>query len=165
MRWFLIDRYQDIQPEESLRAIKLLSNNERFLEQNYPWNPIFPPTLMIEMMAQAGGVLTGINMGFQKEVILGKVVEADFQRPISPPASLTIVAKTISQEVQASWTEMTIQDEEGVFAHSKIMFALLDKFKEVSGEGSLVFNDNFLAQYNLAQYKGNLKSVPSRELI
>jgi len=165
MRWFLIDRYQDIQPEESLRAIKLLSNNEPFLERNYPWNPIFPPTLMIEMMAQAGGVLTGINMGFQKEVILGKVVEADFHRPISPPSSLTIVAKTISQDAGASWTEMTLQDEEGVFACSKIMFALLDKFEGVLGEESIVFNDSFLTQYNLTQYKRNLKSVPSRKLI
>ncbi len=153
MRWFLIDKYFDIIPGKSLKAIKLISHNEFFYNQHMIHKPIFPETLLIEMMAQAGGVLSGVSMGFQKEVVLGKIETANFLRQISPPAKITIEARLEMVSENFSWTQMTMSDEAGEFADGKIFFAFLDAFRNQDSKESLVFKDGFLNSYNLMQHK------------
>lgn len=153
MRWFLIDKYFDIKQGESLKAMKLISCNEKYFDQHYPWQPVFPPTLMIEMMAQAGGVLSGISLGFQKEIVLGKVEKCEFYKEVMPPKKLIIESKLATIDENSSWTEMTIKDEDGEVAKSRIMFAFLTSFGIPGAEGSIIFTDEFLNSYGLAEYK------------
>lgn len=154
MRWFLIDRYTDIKPRVSLMAHKLISHNESFFETHFPWEPIFPPTLLLEMMAQAGGVLAGISLGFSKDVILGKIEKAEFFRKISPPRGIRIEARLTAEDTGSAWAEMVLSDETGAVAMAKIMFVFLPAASGPGG-GSAVFTDDFLKTYKLLEYKKN----------
>jgi len=151
MRWHLIDKFFDIEPHVSLKARKLISHNERFMEETEDSELGFPASLLIEMMAQAGGVLAGISQGFQKEVILGKIEFASFSREILPPDEVVIEAKLISEDSTAAWTEIQLSVESKEAAKSKIMFVYLDSFQG-SGKGT-VFNERFLKSYGLSEYQ------------
>ena len=159
MRWFLIDSYGDIAPHVALTAKKLISHNEEFYENHFPWNPVFPATLLLEMMAQAGGVLAGISLGFSKDVFLGKIERADFFREISPPAQIQIRANLVVEDSHSAWTEMELSDEKGVAATSKIMFVFLGATATAQQTESRVFTDTFLKTYNLLEFK-NCETVP-----
>jgi 3-hydroxymyristoyl/3-hydroxydecanoyl-(acyl carrier protein) dehydratase len=153
MRWFLIDRYDFIQPHVSLRALKLLSNNEFFLERHFPWKPTFPETLLLEMMAQAGGVLAGIDCGFSKNIFLGKIEKCEFLKSLHPPASVQIRATLVAEDSGSAWMEMTLSDDEGEAARSKILFVLLEPLSGTGSSQPVVFTESFLKTYNLAQFK------------
>ncbi len=53
----LIDRVLEILPGERVVALKNISSDEAFLRGHFPENPCMPPELLIEAMAQTGGVL------------------------------------------------------------------------------------------------------------
>jgi 3-hydroxymyristoyl/3-hydroxydecanoyl-(acyl carrier protein) dehydratase len=105
------------------------------------------------MMAQAGGVLAGISHGFSKEVILGKVEKAEFLREVVPPRSIEITASLVAEDDQSAWAEMKLRDESGEAASSKIMFVFLNSFKTTGDEKNIVFNEIFLKNFHLKEYR------------
>src|SRR5271157_4332794 len=58
----LIDRVLEIQAGKTIVAIKNVSANEPFFQGHWPGRPIMPGVLIIEAMAQAGGVLVAATM-------------------------------------------------------------------------------------------------------
>ena len=112
-----------------------------------------------EMMAQAGGVLAGIGLGFQKEVVLGKIEKCEFFRSVTPPSRLIIESKQLTLDENSSWTEMVITDEKGKVAQSKIMFAFLESFGVSGAKESIIFTDDFLNSYQLAKYKKSMQDA------
>ena len=59
--FLLIDKVIDCIPNKSLTAIKNVSINEPFFQGHFPGNPVMPGVLIIEAMAQAGGVLSHVS--------------------------------------------------------------------------------------------------------
>ena len=58
----LVDRVLEIQAGKSIVAIKNVSANEPFFQGHWPGRPIMPGVLIIEAMAQAGGILVAATM-------------------------------------------------------------------------------------------------------
>lgn len=61
--FLLIDKIIACTPGESVTALKNVSANEPFFQGHFPDNPVMPGVLIIEAMAQAGGVLSHISNG------------------------------------------------------------------------------------------------------
>ena len=55
--FLLIDRVIDLQPGISIKAYKNVTFNEQIFQGHFPGHPIYPGVMIIEGMAQAGGVL------------------------------------------------------------------------------------------------------------
>lgn len=55
--FLLVDKVLEIVPEESIIAVKNVSFNDNFFQGHFPENPTMPGVLMIEAMAQAGGIM------------------------------------------------------------------------------------------------------------
>ena len=58
-----IDRITACQPGESITALKNVTINEPVFQGHFPGRPIMPGVLIIEAMAQAGGVLSHVTLG------------------------------------------------------------------------------------------------------
>src|SRR4051794_23707598 len=59
MRWLWIDRFLEFRPGKSARAVKNLSLAEDVFADHFPGYPIMPASLILEGLAQTGGILVG----------------------------------------------------------------------------------------------------------
>jgi 3-hydroxyacyl-[acyl-carrier-protein] dehydratase len=92
----MVDRVVDI-AEDSIVAIKNVSVNEPYFNGHFPGLPIMPGVLIIEAMAQAGGILIGkahADMA-RKIMFLASVEEAKFRKPVVPGDQLRIEMKIL----------------------------------------------------------------------
>ena len=60
------------------RAIKNLTLAEEHLHDHFPGYPVMPASLIIEGLAQTGGILVGEAGGFAEKVVLAKIPRAEF---------------------------------------------------------------------------------------
>jgi beta-hydroxyacyl-ACP dehydratase FabZ len=59
--FLLVDRITELEPHKRVVGIKNVSANEPFFQGHFPGNPIMPGVLIIEAMAQVGGVLARLS--------------------------------------------------------------------------------------------------------
>ncbi|MDA0657347.1 MAG: beta-hydroxyacyl-ACP dehydratase [Planctomycetota bacterium] len=78
MRWFWIDRFVEFQSGRRAVAIKCVSLGEPHLHDYFPGFPVQPPSLVVEGIAQTGGILVGEYYGFSNRVVLAKISSAKF---------------------------------------------------------------------------------------
>src|SRR3954447_24655686 len=82
MRWIWIDRFLEFETGKSARAIKNLSLAEDYFADHFPGYPVMPGTLILEGLAQTGGILVGEAHQFRDNVVLAKIPWARFHRPV-----------------------------------------------------------------------------------
>ena len=84
--FLLVDRVLECVPGESLTAIKNVSVNEPFFTGHFPETPIMPGVLVLEAMAQAGGVLmlNAIDDPEKYVVYFMGIDNARFRKPVTP---------------------------------------------------------------------------------
>lgn len=88
-RWpfVLVDRVTDVKPGESIRGHKCVSMNEPWFVGHFPKSPIMPGVLVIEALAQIGGILAYATEPFDEQqsllYFLG-IDKAKFRRPVVP---------------------------------------------------------------------------------
>lgn len=95
--FLLIDRIVAYTPGESITAIKNVSMNEPFFQGHFPGNPVMPGVLIIEAMAQAGGVLSHLSeqdVSARPLYYLASVDDARFRRPVTAGDQLEIAVST-----------------------------------------------------------------------
>src|SRR5262245_35844869 len=80
MRWLWIDRFLEFERGKRARALKNLSLAEDVFRDHFPGYPIMPAALMVEGLAQTGGILVGEANDFREKVVLAKIVWARFPR-------------------------------------------------------------------------------------
>src|SRR5438034_7502894 len=80
MRWLWIDRFVEFSSGKSARAVKNLSLAEDHFADHFPGYPVMPASLMLEGLAQTGGILVGHANDFREKVVLAKIVSAKFSR-------------------------------------------------------------------------------------
>lgn len=91
--FLLVDRVLEIEPNVRITAIKNVTMNEAFFVGHFPGNPVMPGVLIIEAMAQAGGVLA-FKSGMQgKNVYFLTIEKAKFRKPVTPGDQLRLEVK------------------------------------------------------------------------
>ena len=89
--FLLIDRVTELKEGENLIGYKNVSISEPVFEGHFPGHPIYPGVMILEGMAQAGGILAFKSMGdLTEEEVKSKVVyfmsidKAKFRNPVRP---------------------------------------------------------------------------------
>jgi 3-hydroxyacyl-[acyl-carrier-protein] dehydratase len=84
--FLLVDRIDEIVPGERIVGTKNVTINEPFFQGHFPGHPIMPGVLIIEAMAQVGGVFASVankeNQG--KVTYFVGIDKAKFRRPVVP---------------------------------------------------------------------------------
>ncbi|MGC9326705.1 MAG: UDP-3-O-acyl-N-acetylglucosamine deacetylase [Candidatus Hinthialibacter sp.] len=129
--FLLIDRVIDMDyTNMSVKAIKNLSNNEEFFNGHFPQEPIMPGVLLIEAMAQAGGVLLlSLDGNRGKIAYLVGVDNAKVRRKAVPGDQLVIETKIVKLRKKAGKVESTIHVDGNLIAEANLFFSLGDDIK------------------------------------
>jgi 3-hydroxyacyl-[acyl-carrier-protein] dehydratase len=127
MRWFWIDRFTELTSGQTATAIKTISLSEEQLHDHFPGHPLMPNSLVIEGMAQTGGLLVSEYNGFTERVILAKLARSIFHFHAVPGDVLTYRA-TIQQIRKDGAMVVVTSHVGGRFqGEAEIFFAHLDK--------------------------------------
>ena len=84
--FLLVDRINELEPDRRVIGIKNVTVNEPFFQGHFPDRPIMPGVLILEAMAQVGGVLAMKSNppGGAPVVYLTGVDQAKFRKPVVP---------------------------------------------------------------------------------
>jgi 3-hydroxyacyl-[acyl-carrier-protein] dehydratase len=92
MRWIWIDKFVEFRSGQFARATKTVSMAEEPLRDHFVGYPVMPNSLIIEGMAQTGGILVGEAQDFKRLVILAKLSRVDFSDSALPGDQLVYEA-------------------------------------------------------------------------
>ena len=102
--FLLVDRITDVVKNETLTGYKNVSISENVFQGHFPGHPIYPGVMILEGMAQAGGILAFQSMDMTKEEAAQKVVyfmsidKAKFRAPVKPGDKLEYRISVIKQK-------------------------------------------------------------------
>ncbi len=123
--FLLIDRVLDYTAGESLVAIKNVTYNEPFFQGHFPQRPVMPGVLLIEVMAQATGILSFKTAEVQPDdnslYYLVGVDNARFKQPVEPGDQLLVEVKLV-RIARGVWKyAATIKVDDKLVASSDLM--------------------------------------------
>lgn len=124
----MVDRIVEMEPGKRVVGIKNVSANEPVFQGHYPGNPIFPGVLIVEAMAQAGGVaLMSLPEYAGKVPLFAGIDECKFKRPVFPGDQLRLEVEivTVRRGLGIGHGKAYVGDE--LKAEATIKFALIDK--------------------------------------
>lgn len=103
--FILVDRVLALEPGKRIRALKNVTINEPFFQGHFPGTPIMPGVLILEAMAQAGGVLVIESLPPEKHgslVYFMGIDKARFRQPVVPGDQLIFEIDMIKSRGKAA---------------------------------------------------------------
>src|SRR5207249_7033900 len=122
MRWTWIDRFTAFESRRSATAVKCLSLAEDHFADHFPGFPVMPAPLILEGLAQTGGILVGEANQYDKNVVLAKM-SAKFHREALAGELLTYTTQIV--DLTETGARVTGEAKSGpdLVAEANIIFA------------------------------------------
>jgi len=128
--FLLVDRVLEIVPGEKIVALKNVTMNEPFFQGHFPGTPIMPGVLIIEAMAQAGGVLFSSEQLKEKQGSLFYFMGMDkvkFRKPVVPGDQIIFEVKIIRQRSKVVKMAGTATVDQKIVAEAELMATIGEK--------------------------------------
>lgn len=95
--FLLVDRVLELHPKQRIVALKNVTINEEFFLGHFPGQPVMPGVLIVEAMAQAGGILMlhDIPPAERRLVYFAGIERARFRRPVVPGDQLRLEVEVL----------------------------------------------------------------------
>ena len=135
MRWFWIDRFTEFVSGSHAAGIKNVALDQEVMDEYCSSYPYFPPTLIIEGLAQLGGILVAEHFDWDKRVVLAKVGKAVYHQPAFPGDQLHYQVRLEGTQDNGATISGTSHCDGQLQAEIDLMFAFLEEGR--FAEGSL----------------------------
>ena len=140
MRWLWIDTIERFESRRFAASKKTVSFAEEHLHHLHPDFPHMPPSLMIEGLAQTGGLLVGEANDFREKVVLAKIGHARFDDIAVPGDVLTYEIELAQLQDEGAICEGKIFKNATPLAEVQLVFAHVDHAKGLDAQAG----DNFV---------------------
>jgi 3-hydroxyacyl-[acyl-carrier-protein] dehydratase len=126
--FLLVDRIISINLEENeIVGLKNVTVNEPFFQGHFPGVPIMPGVLLLEALAQTGGILVHQKGYVKKIAVLLNVTSAKFRKPVLPGDVLHLYAKGIHISGNGGKIKAKAMIGDHLAVEAELSFALVDK--------------------------------------
>ena len=127
--FLLVDRIVEYEEMKRIVGLKNVTINEPFFQGHFPGVPIMPGVLIIEAMAQVGGVLVfkTIPDRESKLVFFMGIENARFRRPVRPGDQLRLEMSVVKVKARVGKLQGRAFVDGALVAEAEIMFSLVDR--------------------------------------
>lgn len=153
MRWVWIDRFTAFESGKTATATKCLSAAEDHFAEHFPGFPVMPAPLILEGLAQTGGILVGEANQFREKVVLAKIPYAKFTGDAMAGEILTYKTDLLDLKPEGAVVRGTVTCGDRKIGEAEIFFAHLDQSRsaQVFGDRNFVFSGELQHLLGLAK--------------
>lgn len=126
--FLLVDKIVSYDLEKNtIIGLKNATINEAFFQGHFPLAPIMPGVLILEALAQVGGVLVHLKGYTDKTAVLLYVNGAKFRNPVKPGDTLMLECEGIHFSTKGGKVKAVAKVQDKLAVEAEIGFALVDK--------------------------------------
>jgi UDP-3-O-[3-hydroxymyristoyl] N-acetylglucosamine deacetylase / 3-hydroxyacyl-[acyl-carrier-protein] dehydratase len=127
--FLLVDKITDFKIDESVVGVKNVTTNEPFFEGHFPGQPVMPGVLIIEAMAQTGGILllNGVENPGDKLVFFMSINNAKFRKPVVPGDQLVFELKMVNRKSRICTMSGKAYVDGQLVAEADLMASIIDR--------------------------------------
>ena len=131
--FLLVDRILEMEIGKRIVGIKNVTINENFFQGHFPGHPIMPGVLLLEAMAQTGGVLAMRSCEAEGLDIKDKVIyfmtidKAKFRKPVVPGDQVRFELEMIKSRANIRGFKAVALVDGAVVAEAELMAMIVDK--------------------------------------
>lgn len=125
--FLLVDRILELEPGKRAVGLKNVTINESFFQGHFPVKAIMPGVLILEAMAQVGGVMVMLQPEMRHRIaLLGGIDNARFRRPVVPGDTLIMEVEMLWMRREVGRVKAVARVNGELAAEAEITFALPD---------------------------------------
>ncbi len=126
--FLLIDRVVELEEGKYAKGIKNVTINEPFFKGHFPGHPIMPGVLIVEAMAQVGGILAFKSANVtNKAVYFMGIDKARFRRPVLPGDRLVLTLEVQKTRGSVWMFKGLAHVDDKLAAEAELMATIVDK--------------------------------------
>lgn len=132
--FLLVDRITALTPGESIEGFKNITIGEQIFQGHFPDHPIYPGVMIIEGMAQAGGVLAFKSMDEEKQedtkekvVYFMSIDNAKFRNPVKPGDQLVYKLSVLKHRGNIWVLDAKAHVDDKLVAEAELKAMIVDK--------------------------------------
>jgi UDP-3-O-[3-hydroxymyristoyl] N-acetylglucosamine deacetylase/3-hydroxyacyl-[acyl-carrier-protein] dehydratase len=136
--FLLVDKIIDFKLDERIVGVKNVTGNEPFFQGHFPGRPVMPGVLIVEAMAQTGGilVLNGIDNPDAKLLYFMGFNNAKFRRPVVPGDQLILEVSLVSRRSKSFVGAGKAYVDGYLVAEAEMMVAIMDRLDGQPSSGA-----------------------------
>jgi 3-hydroxymyristoyl/3-hydroxydecanoyl-(acyl carrier protein) dehydratase len=125
VRYLLLDRITELSPPERARGVKCVSLSDDVFDEHFPGHPIMPGALLLESMAQLGGVLLEQAHGVDGvHALLTMVDRAKFRKIVRPGDKVELEAQALARRDDGGQVKTLARVDGALVAEAELTFVL-----------------------------------------
>ncbi len=139
--FLLVDRILELEMGRRVVGVKNVTANEAFFQGHFPGHPIMPGVLILEAMAQVGGVLLmrTLNASAEKKVMYFTGIDrAKFRRPVIPGDQLRITCEILQLRSRTGRMRGEAQVDGKLVAEAELLCMVMDRTPGAEAASPLV---------------------------
>jgi len=127
--FLMIDRILEMEPGKRIVGIKNVTINEPFFQGHFPGHPIMPGVLLLEAMAQVGGVYALMNDPKPETKVLYfmSIDKAKFRKPVLPGDQVRFELELAKERGPIKTFKGTAKVDGALVAEAEMMAMIVDK--------------------------------------
>lgn len=125
--FLFVDQIIEFIPETKAVGIKNITGNESYFQGHFPSRPIMPGVLIVEAMAQVGGIII-MQMGLAKDklAVLAGIDNLRFRNMAVPGDQMVITAEVLAIKSKLGKIHAKAEVNNKIIAEGDILFSLVD---------------------------------------